>query len=229
MNLSIVIPVLNSHEIVRRQLLYFRRIGLPPDVELILVDDGSEPALQQTFPQCQPARIVCTHDPRPWTQPKARNLGASVAVGRQLLFTDIDHILPLPTIEFARHCPYDYAKFRRQLGILDEDGYVTQDYDELLRYGVPTARLDRWGVRLSCHVLSMVIRREVFDAVGGFRERMGQYPTHDDGHMKRQLKSGGYTKCPDHERPTIYMIPSGRLCGKRNANPFGLFHSLVRE
>ena len=43
MRLSIIIPVLNSHEVVRRQLLHFERIGLPPDTELILVDDGSDP------------------------------------------------------------------------------------------------------------------------------------------------------------------------------------------
>lgn len=228
MNLSIVIPVLNSHEVVRRQLLHFRRIGLPEDVELILVDDGSSPPLAEACPDYAPARMMATYDHRPWTQPKARNIGAETSKGKCLLFTDIDHIVTMPLIEFGRQCPYDYARFRRELGVLDDDGVFTQDYAAIEQYGVPMQRLAKHGLRMSCHTLSMVIRREVFWEVGGFKERLGTYPTHDDGAMKRALKAGKYTKCPDSERPVIYMIPNGRFCGDRNANPFGLFHSVPR-
>ena len=44
--LSIIIPVLNSHEIVRRQVEHFKRMDLSDDVELIIVDDGSDPPLE---------------------------------------------------------------------------------------------------------------------------------------------------------------------------------------
>jgi len=44
--LSIIIPVLNSHEIVRRQIEHFKKMNLPDDVELIIVDDGSDPPLE---------------------------------------------------------------------------------------------------------------------------------------------------------------------------------------
>jgi len=44
--LSIIIPVLNSHEIVRRQIKHFKKMDLPDDVELIIVDDGSDPPLE---------------------------------------------------------------------------------------------------------------------------------------------------------------------------------------
>jgi len=44
--LSIIIPVLNSHEIVRRQIEHFKKMDLPDDVELIIVDDGSDPPLE---------------------------------------------------------------------------------------------------------------------------------------------------------------------------------------
>jgi len=44
--LSIIIPVLNSHEIVRRQIAHFKKMNLPDDVELIIVDDGSDPPLE---------------------------------------------------------------------------------------------------------------------------------------------------------------------------------------
>ena len=44
MKCSIIIAIYNSHEIVRRQLLHFESIGIPDDMELILVDDGSASA-----------------------------------------------------------------------------------------------------------------------------------------------------------------------------------------
>ena len=49
MKLSIVVAVLDSHAIVRRQYYYFQRMGLPESVELILVDDGSNPPLTNGF------------------------------------------------------------------------------------------------------------------------------------------------------------------------------------
>ena len=45
MKVSIVIAILDSHEIVRRQLLHFDKMRLPDDVEVIFVDDGSRPPL----------------------------------------------------------------------------------------------------------------------------------------------------------------------------------------
>ena len=74
MRVSIIIPVLNSHEIVRRQLLHFERLGLPQDTELILVDDGSDPPIENT--SRLPVTIHCTGDARPWTWALARNTGA---------------------------------------------------------------------------------------------------------------------------------------------------------
>jgi glycosyltransferase involved in cell wall biosynthesis len=90
MKLSIVIPVLNSHEVVRRQLLHFFRIGLPGDTELILVDDGSDPPIENDFSNL--ARIHRTNDNRPWTWALARNAGARLATGDYLLMYDLDHI-----------------------------------------------------------------------------------------------------------------------------------------
>ena len=47
MKLSIVIPVLDSHEVLRRQLLHFDRMKLRRDTEIIIVDDGSDPPLEE--------------------------------------------------------------------------------------------------------------------------------------------------------------------------------------
>jgi glycosyltransferase involved in cell wall biosynthesis len=224
--LSIIIPVLNSHEIVKRQLQFFTDMPFSWDSEVILIDDGSKPPLGGGDPRI--VRIIRTHDDRPWTQPIARNLGAKIAEGENLLFTDIDHIIPKETIEFAEQCPYDYARFRREIAVLDEKGHFTQDRDVLEQYGYPKEN----GLRVGCHTLSMVIKASVFKQTGGFRENVGSYPTHDDGEMKKKLIRLGALKCPDKdpdERPMIYVFPNGRFSGGKDCNPLGLFHDLKRQ
>jgi len=230
MKLSIIIPVLNSHEVVRRQMMHYGQMPLPPDVEVILVDDGSEPPIP--WSTYQQINILRTNDTRPWTQPKARNVGARAALGEFLLFTDIDHIVPEESVDWCRTCQYDFSKFRRYLGVLDERGRITQDRETLKQYGLDMKR----GLRVSCHTLSMVIRQEVFAQTGGYREKFGKHPTHDDGHMKkmlgRRVRRGEITRCPDGHgedyRPVIYVFPNGRFGGNENYNPMGLFHTLQR-
>src|SRR5438874_13148691 len=103
--LSLIVSVLDSHEVVRRQLLHCNRL-LTPACELILVDDGSVPPLQATcdaVPKAYIFRLHATHDARPWTQPRARNLGAGLAAAPRLLFFDIDHILTEEVLALALH------------------------------------------------------------------------------------------------------------------------------
>ena len=60
-----------------RQIKHFKKMDLPDDVEIIIVDDGSDPPLE-----CgDGVKIIETKDTRPWTQPKARNIGAAKARG----------------------------------------------------------------------------------------------------------------------------------------------------
>ena len=168
-------------------------------------------------------RIIKTNDTRPWTQPKARNIGASVAKGDVLLFTDIDHVIDKKAAEFGRNFSYDYGRFYRELAVLDSEGNLTQDTDTLMEWGV-----NRNSLHIGCHVLSMYIKTDIFKQVKAFREKIGKHPTHDDGNMKRKLNKGGFIKCPDNERPKIYAIPNGRFAGHKDANPHGCFHDLCR-
>ena len=78
MKISIVIAILDSHEVVRRQIAHFKKMDLPDSVEFIFVDDGSEPPLTG---EMRNLTFYYTHDKRPWTQGLARNLGATNAKG----------------------------------------------------------------------------------------------------------------------------------------------------
>ena len=110
MKLSIIIPVLNSYEIVRRHLLHFKEMNLPDSVEIIFVDDGSDPPIQDTV-GVKNLRIIRTNDKRPWTWALARNRGAKEARGEYFLMTDLDYIIPKDAIDKAAPDPASVMAF----------------------------------------------------------------------------------------------------------------------
>jgi predicted glycosyltransferase involved in capsule biosynthesis len=169
--LSLVVSVLESYDVVRRQLLHFNHI-LTPDSELILVDDGSEPSLDGVCRGVLKAydfTYYATNDRRPWTQPRGRNLGAQLARAERLLFFDIDHIVTRDIVERSLAYPGDKLHWVRRPGILDDEGHVITDPAVLLEYGL---RDDRPSV----HANSFLIRRDIFQVLRGYDESFcGRY------------------------------------------------------
>ncbi len=229
---TIVIAILNSHEIVRRQILHFEKMDLPDDVEIIFVDDGSSPPL--AIPEdckLKNFRIHATNDFRPWTQPIARNTGVKLATGEFVICTDIDHIISKGLIEYVRVTAFDVIHFKRQVAILDERGNFTQDIETLKTWGFPQERIERRGLRIVPHGNSYAMKRELYIKYGGGREdRVTTYPSQEEvplrGKIRREARRGHITICPG--RPMIYMFPVGRYIGGLDHNPFGLFHELSR-
>jgi len=234
MRLSIIISILNSHEIVRRQILYFEKMNLPDDVELIFVDDGSDPPLSFDT-KLKNFTIYQTHDTRAWTVEAARNIGARIANGKYLFMTDIDYIISPEAIEAARNLKHDKMSVRRQFGVLDEHGNFTQDIEVLKAYGLAAERIETRGVNLAPHPNNFAMRRETFFRIGAYVEdRVGmEYPLGGDGEFKRRwteaYNKGRVTLQDDDLRPTIYMFPNGQFCGDVDFNPFDLFHDLSRK
>jgi hypothetical protein len=227
MRLSLVIPVLDSHEAVRRQLLHFERIGLPDDTELILVDDGSDPPIENT--SSLDVTILRTNDKRAWTWPLARNAGARVAQGEYLLMYDLDHIVTRELIDFVTETTYPRIQFKREFGILDENGVLTQDRDVLADYGL----LPRKSLRVESHHNSFAMKREIFWELGGYVEDRVErsYPQGEDSMFwERWLNYMVRTESPRcADPPTLYVFPTSRWCGDVDYNPHGLFHNLSRK
>lgn len=266
MKLSIVVAVLDSHEIVRRQILHYQRIGLPDNAELVIVDDGSDPPLFHTVrppgfsPSCSVVQVYdgsyqrnlfgsCgmspnsrvlvtlleTQDKRPWTWALARNAGARIARGEYLLMTDIDYIIPRQALEDALAFTGDKMRFKREFGVLDENGDFTQDHEVLVQYGLSRERLAAKGTKMPPHPNNFVMRKDLFWDLGGYLEdRVGQpYPQREDGEFKRRWMdyvAAGKAKDSDY-RPTIYMFPNGQFCasGDVDSDPMNLFHKLTRK
>jgi predicted glycosyltransferase involved in capsule biosynthesis len=217
--LSLIVNVLESYEIVRRQLLHLERI-VPPGCEVIVVDDGSVPSLQETcdaVPKTFPFRLYCTQDRRPWTQPRARNIGASLAESDRLLFFDIDHILTRDLIALCLSCAGDKVHWVRRPGALDEEGHLVTDQEVLIRDFGLTDQVD--GV----HPNSFLIQRELFERLGGYDERFcGRYGGDDVDFNERyeRLATAGLA-CTAEVQGTGYFFPDP-------ARVAHLFHSLKR-
>jgi len=225
MRLSIIIPVFDSHKVVRRQIRHFNGLALPPDVEIILMDDNSNPPLREVFPNYKDARnlgIYPTCDKRPWSNACAKNLGAKIAEGEYLFFTDIDHILPIEAIRAAHQFTGDKMEFTRQFAVLTNRAKITQDRSVLRKYGHRRKR-----VRTYRHTNTFAMKREIFWAMGGYNEDdcdWGRQDHRDDTHLhnkyRRFRKSHGFE--PAVVGPVTYVFPGTQ------EDPQGLFHKLER-
>lgn len=234
MKLSVIVPVLNSHEAFRRQLLHFERSGLPDDSELIVVDDGSDPPLKNT--SSLPVRMYQTGDTRPWTWALARNYAARRATGKFLLMFDLDHIITREVMDFVvergdnlllPEINRPRIHFIRRFGVLDENGQLRTDRETLESYGLTDTRS-----RIESHHNSFAMHADLFWKLGGYREDLiGQpYPQGEDSDFYNKWKDyaeeNGAFSC---EGPTIYAFPTGRFCGDVDHDEKGLFHTLSRK
>lgn len=208
-------------------MLHLERIGLPADTELILVDDGSDPPIENTSHLA--VTIHRTNDFRPWTWALARNAGARIAQGEYLLFFDLDHIVTLKLLEFVHGFNGKKVQFIREIAVLDEHGLLTQNRDVLLQYGLPKEN----GLGIGPLPNNFAMRRDLFWELGGYREDLVEraYPQGEDRLWKKtwyeyQRRSGNTA---DAHRPTIYCFPTGKMVGDVDYNPQGLFHNLSRK
>lgn len=221
---SIIISVLESYEVVRRQCLHLQGI-VPADWEVILLDDGSDPPL--AFPEtCSPLfSLIYTRSTRTWTQPEARNLGARISRGRYLFFTDIDHIISNEAVDAVKHFSGARMLFPRSLAVLDETGQTTRDLNALRAAGWAGTAGDPSEPADRIHQNTFAIRREIFlDRLRGYDERLcadGEYGGDDvdlNQRYTRLIEEGAAE--PDALGPTIHVFPDPAKCD--------LFHGLPR-
>jgi len=233
MKLSIVIAVLESYEVVKRQILHFQKMQLPDDIEVIFVDDGSDPGIELSV--IKNIYVIKSYDTRPWSQPCARNFGASKARGDYLLFTDIDHILSKEAILAAAEIgvmitseDYDKMIFPRHWGVLTKEGDIDQSKQILFDYGLqlPVEVMRERGLHGGCHPNTFSIKADIFWRLDGYDERYcGRYGGDDVdfskryGHLCRKL----HEVKPHIEGPRIWVYPDARRDKKQ------MLHSIRRK
>ena len=172
--LSIVIPVLNDTEPLQRLLA---TIPADPQVDIVIVNGGA-PDDRLTAVSDRPDVRLLTSAPGRGHQ---MNVGASVAAGRWIVFLHADTRLPPQWSDEIRRAGADPdvvgGSFRFRL---DSSKWQAR----LIERAVD--RRVRW-LDLAYGDQALFVRRDVFDAIGGYRE----WPLMEDVEFVRRLRQTG--------------------------------------
>ncbi|UJP64168.1 glycosyltransferase family 2 protein [Mongoliitalea daihaiensis] len=157
MTISIIIPFYNATKTLERALVSVIRQTI--DYELILVNDGSEDDFNSVLKKFAGQYILISQENKGVSV--ARNLGASIAKGEYLLFLDADDELVEDTLFNFYTAIKDYTDILIFLaGFMKvNQGIEIEYYTKAHEYNPPLAG-------------TYVIKKEVFDKVGGFDENL---------------------------------------------------------
>jgi GT2 family glycosyltransferase len=183
---SFVIPVRNDADRLRRCLESIRRNNTDHAVELVVVDNGSEDDSAQVARRLG-AEVICLPGVNVST---LRNAGVAVSRSSLLAFVDADHEIAPDWIDAA------VARFREAgVGAIGTachapaDGtWVQRGYDRLRVHRVD-AHDTRW-----LGSGNLVVRRDAFQAVGGFDETL---EVCEDVDLCFRLRRAGYRLVDD--------------------------------
>jgi len=160
-------------------------------------------------------KIIRTNDTRPWTEHKARNIGARHARGEYVLMIDMDYIIPKETIKKALKFTRQRMAIRRCFGVLDEKGDITTDSGTLRKWGLK----ERWIRKreVGGHRSQFLIKKRLFWDMGGYNENL-------DGKWRRtggagekfwrkwqRIEKRGRVKT-DKDKLDVFMFPVGKFC-----------------
>jgi glycosyltransferase involved in cell wall biosynthesis len=154
---TVLVPTRDRPDDLKRCLVALNRQTVADELEVIVIDDGSETSVHPVVTAVNPAfRVVRCEGRGP---ARARNAGAAEARGPLLLLTD-DDVEPCPQWAEAA-CSH----LERHVGHAGVEGPVsTPPWDPLYAYSLISTGP---GAYLTCNV---AYRASVFDRVGGFYE-----------------------------------------------------------
>jgi glycosyltransferase involved in cell wall biosynthesis len=177
---SVVIPLYNQGRHLRQAVASARDSG-HPEVEIVVVDDGStDPATVEVFDALDGVTKVRQHNAG---LPAARNAGIGASTGRYVVPLDADDLLPpafigkaLPAL--ARNPDLAYvAGYTRNFGLLD---FVY----------VPIGYVPDLNLVLNTHARATALfRRDALDAIGGYDEAL---PAYEDWDLHMRFHEAGH-------------------------------------
>jgi rSAM/selenodomain-associated transferase 2 len=170
--LSVIIPVLDDDDAAARLLA---QIPQDPEIEVIIVDGGGSPGLEQIVGSRPGTRLLHSLAGRA----RQMNAGARAAGREWLLFLHADSTLaPGWRHAFERISPNAVGGWFRFA--LDDDAWQARVIERLVAWRVRTVRLP-YGDQ------GLFVRRDVFDTLGGYRE----WPLLEDVEFVRRLARAG--------------------------------------
>ena len=191
---SVILPVYNGLQYLKDSIASVVAQTLPP-LELFLVDDGSTDGSREYIASVETPfpKIVLTQQNK--RQSAARNLAAAQAKGKYLAFLDHDDIW------FPQHLEKLVAPMEKDAWV----GWTYSDLDEIDSGGGQICQRSLCGYNplvehpktnlfnmlasdMFIFPSAAVVRREAFEAIGGFDERLSGYE--DDDLFLRLFRAG---------------------------------------
>jgi hypothetical protein len=146
-----------------------------PRLELVVVDGGHDESLERSLGARPRARLIRTAPGRA----RQMNAGAAIAGGEWLLFLHADSWLPRDWLAaFSRMAPEAVGGWFRFA--LDDPAWQARALERLVAWRV------RW-LRLPYGDQGLFVRRDVFQALGGYRDQ----PLLEDVDFVRRLRRAG--------------------------------------
>jgi hypothetical protein len=232
--LTINIPTLNSHEIVKSQITRFQNIlkNYKNDVDVLIIDDGSTPSLIDYLKEhkinfikhdktennldvwkLDNIFIIETKNYTNWTQAIASNIGVRYANSDYVYNTAIDHFITLENIQEVLNFNGDCLKFPRKYGVIQENGNVSTDIELLKKH-----HYDGGNVNVAWDIYSM--KRNLFLNINGYNEeKFGDYWAVDIDFFTRYKNQGNSVDIANNH---IFVYPEP----DKNTE---IFHNLKRS
>lgn len=198
--ISVIVPALNEAESLPETLAHARQ-ALALDDEIIVVDGGSRDATCEIADQCG-ARIVESERGRG----RQMNAGAKAARGDVLLFLHADTLLPLNAGALVRQALENPAVLGGNFALrFDAPGLLPGFFARIYN---ARSRRQRFFYGDS----ALWVRREVFDALGGF----GEARLMEDWAFCLRLRAEAKQRHPDLPlRQTLPLIESPVITSAR--------------
>ena len=160
-------------------------------------------------------KIIKTNDTRPWTEHKARNIGARHASGEYLLMIDVDYVIPKETIEKALKFTGQKMAIKRRFGVLDKNANIADDSKTLRKWGLK----ERWIRKreVTGHRSQFLMKAKLFWEMGGYNEILDGKWRRTGGAGERfwrkwqRLERRGKVRMDDNKLD-VFMFPVGQFC-----------------
>lgn len=170
---SVIVPTRNRGALLERALDGVLRQSWP-DFEVIVVDDASTDDTAERLARCADPRLRVLREAQPGGGPRARNRAAAAARGRFLAFLDDDDEW-LPEKLARQLAVFDAGP--DDLGLVQTGQWVVSAVSGRVIHsvsppaGVSPSPVDFLG-EISMTTSVVMVRRDVFERVGGFDEAL---------------------------------------------------------
>ncbi|MCB9477826.1 MAG: glycosyltransferase family 2 protein [Deltaproteobacteria bacterium] len=212
MSLAVIIAARNAEPTLAR-CLGALRAAEDVDFDLIVVDDASDD--QTALIASERGATVIVNTERQGTSP-SRNRGAAAATADILVFVDSDVVVAPDTLRRVAD------NFERIPGLIGVNGIFSADHDapgavsHFVHLSIRHQHLRLPSYTGTCFTSIFAIRRDVFEAIGGFEEHLDR-PYGDDVQMRFKLTNRSARVYQDHKLTVghLKVVDLPGLCRSR--------------